>query len=171
MLRKLFAFCFLVLGNGECHLIVPLHLFISYLKGDERSEVFTLWDNDGDGILSFVQMADAMRCLNQNPTEKELEIIVAEYDPEGTDQYSFESFCSILDKHSKQMDAVTVIREALKVFDTDANGLVSIPELRNVMTNLGEKQPQQDVDQLLLQFETDEDGKINYEEIVTLLAQ
>lgn len=116
-------------------------------------------------------MADGMRCLGQNPTEKELELIVAEYDPEGAGEYSFETFCSIMDKHSKKLDAVNLIKEALKVFDTEADGRVSIPELRNVMANLGEKQPQTDVDQLLLLFETDDDGKVPYMEIVNLLAK
>lgn len=129
-----------------------------------------MWDSDGDGILSFADMANAMRCLGQNPTEKELEIIAGEFDAEGSGNYSFDAFCAILDKHSKKLDAVTLIREALKVFDTEANGKVSIPELSNVMTNLGEKQNPQEVDNLLQQFEPDEDGKVDYEVIVASLA-
>ena len=97
-------------------------------------------------------------------------MIAAEFDPENGDQYTLDMFKQILSTHSKQLDGVTLIREALKVFDTEANGMVAISELRNVMTQLGEKQDPQGVENLLCQFETDEEGKVPYEEIVSHLA-
>lgn len=38
------------------------------------------------------------------------------------------------------------IREAFKVFDKDGNGFISAAELRHVMTNLGEKLTDEEVD-------------------------
>jgi calmodulin len=73
----------------------------------------------------------------------------------------------------------------LQVFDKDGNGFISAAELRHVMTNLGEKLTDEEVDEmirevtasfansvlipLLLQADIDGDGQINYEEFVKMM--
>ena len=49
------------------------------------------------------------------------------------------------------------------MFDRDGNGYVSAAELRHVMTNLGEKLTDEEVDEMLQAFEMDHDGQLNYE--------
>ena len=45
-------------------------------------------------------------------------------------------------------DTEEEIREAFKVFDKDGNGFISAAELRHVMTNLGEKLTDEEVDEV-----------------------
>ncbi len=40
-------------------------------------------------------------------------------------------------------------RAAFKIFDKDGNGLISAPELRHVMTNLGETLTNEEVDEMI----------------------
>ena len=53
---------------------------------------------------------------------------------------------------------------ANKVFDLDGNGFISAAELRHVMTNLGEKLTDEEVDEMIREADVDGDGQINYEE-------
>ena len=55
--------------------------------------------------------------------------------------------------------------ECLRVFDRNNNGLISSGELRHVMTSLGEKLTDDEVDSLLAGFE-DNQGHVFYEEFV-----
>ena len=50
-----------------------------------------------------------------------------------------------------------------RVFDKDGNGFISAAELRHVMTNLGEKLTDEEVDEMIREADIDGDGQINYE--------
>ena len=52
----------------------------------------------------------------------------------------------------------------IEVFDRDGNGFISAAELRHVMTNLGEKLTDEEVDEMIREADVDGDGQINYEE-------
>ena len=55
------------------------------------------------------------------------------------------------------------------MFDKDGNGFISAAELRHVMTNLGEKLTDEEVDEMIREADIDGDGQINYEEFVKMM--
>ena len=62
-----------------------------------------------------------------------------------------------------ETDLEQEIRQAFRVFDKDGNGFISAAELRHVMTNLGEKLTDEEVDEMMKQADIDGDGQVNYE--------
>jgi calmodulin len=66
-------------------------------------------------------------------------------------------------KKMKESDTEDEMREAFKVFDRDGNGQISGTELRHVMTNLGEKLTDEEVDEMIREADLNGDGQINYE--------
>jgi len=66
----------------------------------------------------------------------------------------------------KDTDTEEELIEAFKVFDRDGNGFISAAELRHVMTNLGEKLTDEEVDEMIREADVDGDGQINCEEFV-----
>ena len=63
----------------------------------------------------------------------------------------------------KDTDSEEEIKEAFRVFDKDGNGFISAAELRHVMTNLGEKLTDEEVDEMIREADVDGDGQVNYE--------
>ena len=53
-------------------------------------------------------------------------------------------------------------REAFRVFDRNGDGFISAPELRLVMTNLGEKLTDEEVDDMIREADLDGDGVVSY---------
>jgi len=106
--------------------------------------------------------------VGQNPTKKELEEIKAKLDPTGNKAISFDEYLKIQNRpegwkaHGTEEEFV----QGFAVFDRDGNGLISAGELRYVLTSLGEKLTDKDVDELLRGVETDKDGFINYSDFV-----
>jgi calmodulin len=69
----------------------------------------------------------------------------------------------------KDTDSEEEIREAFKVFDRDNNGFISAAELRHVMTSIGEKLSDDEVDEMIREADQDGDGRIDCNDSKSLL--
>ncbi|XP_065294671.1 calmodulin-like [Dermacentor albipictus] len=136
----------------------------------ELREAFALFDKDGDGAISTKELGTVMRSLGQNPTEAELSEIIAELDVDGNGTVDFPEFLALMSKKVRTTDTEEEIREAFRVFDRDGKGFIVAAELRHVMTTLGEKLTNEEVDAMIREADVDGDGQINYEEFVTLMT-
>ncbi|KAJ0807672.1 putative EF-hand domain-containing protein [Helianthus annuus] len=67
------------------------------------------------------------------------------------------------------LQKIVAIPEAKGSVSTDQNGLISASELHHVMTNLGEKLTDEEVDETIREADVDGDGQINYEEFVKVM--
>ena len=82
---------------------------------------------------------------------------------EGNGTIDFPEFLTMMARKMKETDSEEEIREAFRVFDKDGNGFISAAELRHVMTNLGEKLTDEEVDEMIREADIDGDGQVNYE--------
>lgn len=135
----------------------------------EFKEAFSLFDKDGDGTITTKELGTVMRSLGQNPTEAELQDMINEVDADGNGTIDFPEFLTLMARKMKDTDSEEELIEAFKVFDRDGNGLISAAELRHVMTNLGEKLTDEEVDEMIREADIDGDGQINYEEFVGMM--
>ena len=139
---------------------------------DELRDVFALFANKGlHGTLSIStkDLGTVIRSLDQNPSEAEIQDWVKEVDPDGTESIGFDEFVNLMSKIYKNTDTEEELLEAFKVFDRDGNGLIDPAELKYVLTNLGEKLTDEEVDEMIREADIDGDGQINYEEFVKVM--
>jgi calmodulin len=134
----------------------------------EYKEAFSLFDKDGDGTIKTKELGTIMRSL-QSPTEAELQDMINEVDTNGNGTIDFPEFLTIMARQMKYTDSEEEIREAFRVFDKDGNGFISAAELRHVMTILGEKLTDEEVDEMVREANIDSDGQVNYEEFVQMM--
>ncbi|KAF9158717.1 hypothetical protein DFQ26_007300 [Actinomortierella ambigua] len=135
----------------------------------EFKEAFALFDRDGDGTITTRELGTVMRSLGQNPSESDLQDMVNDVDADGNGKIDFPEFLTMMARKMKDTDSEEEIREAFKVFDKDNNGYISAAELRHVLTNLGERLSEVEVDEMITEADTDGDGQINYEEFVRMM--
>ena len=68
----------------------------------------------------------------------------------------------MLDK-MRMLDTEDEIRKVFRVFDKDGNGFISAVELKYMLTNMGHKLSDEEVEELLAEADIDGDGQLNYE--------
>ncbi|KAK6170331.1 hypothetical protein SNE40_018745 [Patella caerulea] len=136
----------------------------------EFKEAFSLFDKNGDGKVTNKELGTVMISLGQTPTEAELQDMIDEVDTDGNGTIDFSEFLVMMARKLKDIHGQNEIREAFRVFDKDGNGFISAAELRHVMTNLGEKLTDEEVDEMIREADIDGDGLINYEEFVQVIT-
>ncbi|CAL1545508.1 unnamed protein product [Lymnaea stagnalis] len=134
----------------------------------EAKEIFSMFDDKGDDKIPASSIGDVLRANNQNPTE--LEIKKCGYSQNPAARISFETFFPILQTISKNriQPPIEDFIEGFRVFDKDQNGTIGCAEFRHIMTSLGEKLTEDEVDQLITGQE-DSQGNINYEEFIKVV--
>eukprot|EP00741_Cyanophora_paradoxa_P003358 tig00000692_g3264.t1 len=135
----------------------------------EFKEAFSLFDRDGDGCITPKELGTVMRSLGQTPTEAELNELINELQAEGTTLIDFANFLTIMSKKSKEPYSTEEIMDAFRVFDKEGSGYITTVELRHIMTNLGEKLTDEEVDEMIREADVSGDGKVNYADFVNLL--
>ncbi|XP_022742714.1 calmodulin-like isoform X2 [Durio zibethinus] len=108
----------------------------------EFQEAFSLFDKDGDGCITMEELAIAIKSLDQNPTEEELQNMINEVDTDGNGTIEFGEFLNLMARKMK---------------------------LRQVMTNIGEKPTDEELKQMIREADLDGDGQVNYEEFVRMM--
>ncbi|XP_054943828.1 calcium-binding protein 4-like isoform X2 [Physeter macrocephalus] len=134
----------------------------------EFKDAFSPFDEDGDGAISMRELGTVLWSPGQNPTEAELRDLVGELDRDSSSTAGFPEFLGLMARKVKGRDAEDQIREALCVFDKDGYSPMGAAELRHVMTRLGEKPSDQEVDEMIRAADGDE--LVRYEEFVRLLV-
>lgn len=138
----------------------------------EFKDTFSLFDRDGDGTISTKELGTVMRALGQNPTEFELQDMINEVDADGNGTLDFTEFVGLMARKTKELDTEDEFIEAFRVFDRDGNGFVSAAELRDVLTSMGEKMTDEEVDEMIKEANLDGDGNLSYEQFVrTMMRQ
>lgn len=142
-------------------------------------EAFSLFDKRGNGRVALDSLGDLLRACGQNPTLAEIrdleknvggdcKLIPARSTwncPSLTSfcAVDFETFQRILNRPGGFRDPGEPEEycRGFQVFDKDMTGFIGVGQLKYILTNLGEKMTDEEVDELLKAVDTSS-GQVNY---------
>jgi len=126
-------------------------------------EAFSLFDKRGTGRVPVDDLGDLLRACGQNPTIAE----VGELAKGVGREFDFETFLRILNRPGgfRDMGEPDEYCRGFQVFDKDMTGFIGVGQLRYILTNLGEKFSEEEVDELLKAVDTSR-GEICYTDLV-----
>ncbi|KAL2267270.1 hypothetical protein VTJ83DRAFT_4547 [Remersonia thermophila] len=126
-------------------------------------EAFSLFDVRGSGRVSLDKLGDLLRACGQNPTLAEIQ----ELEKSVGGDFDFETFQRVLNRPGGFRDPGEPEEycRGFQVFDKDMTGFIGVGQLKYILTNLGEKMTEEEVDELLKAVDTS-NGQVNYTELV-----
>ena len=137
----------------------------------ELHEAFNIFDIDSDGSITTKQLLLLMKALKQNLSKKELENVLNEYNIEKDGQIYFNQFLKIMAKRLKNIkeDEDKYLKSLFASLDRNNNGLISIHEIRYIVTHSSENISESDIEIIMKEADTDGDGLISFEEFMTIM--
>lgn len=130
-------------------------------------KAFNYYDRNKNGVIDTKELGYLMRTLGQNPTENELLEICNQVDDDENGTMSFKEFLTLMSK--QQSLSPEELQQAFRVFDRNCDGYIDGYELKHLLTNLGEKLTEEEVDEMICEVDMDGNGLVDYEEFVTML--
>eukprot|EP00762_Andalucia_godoyi_P001532 ANDGO_00223.mRNA.1 Calmodulin-2 len=115
----------------------------------ELEQAFALFDRDGDGCVSSVELATLLRSVGCAPTQVQVDRFVQRVDGERrTGLIQFDEFVSFVEEQRATLDSDEEIIAAFKYLDKDNTGYVSAVDLRRILTSVGDLLTQEEVDEM-----------------------
>ncbi|CAG59217.1 uncharacterized protein GVI51_F07051 [Nakaseomyces glabratus] len=133
----------------------------------QNKDIFTLFDKKGQGSIPKDVVGDYLRAIGYNPTNKQVTEILSG----SGEALTLPEVEELVKKNEAMLDATTKGKledfvKAFQVFDKDNTGKVSVGDLRYMLTGLGEKLTDEEVDELLKGIEVDSEGQIDYKKFI-----
>ncbi|XP_041675606.1 neo-calmodulin-like [Drosophila eugracilis] len=129
---------------------------------EDINEAFALCDPERTGRISPEDLGTVMSALGQNHTESEIYRYSEGLDEMGNGFITLKDFVDLMTKMYKLMDQTDYLKAAFNTFDIDKDGLISYSELRATFYSLGDRMTDEEYDKLFRQFDTDNDGFIDW---------
>ncbi|KAF5826736.1 calmodulin [Dunaliella salina] len=135
----------------------------------DLQEAFDIFDKNGDGKIDAKELGFVIRTIGQNATETELGVMIKEVDADGDNEINMSECLMIMARYIKERNVEEELRQAFKVFDHTQNNYIPVEEFRRMMTNMGEKLSDQEVEEMLRDAPVDKDGRLYYNEFIKLM--
>ena len=137
-----------------------------------NKDIFTLFDKKGQGAIAKDSLGDYLRAIGYNPTNQLVQdILNADSSLRDSSTLTLDQITGLIEVNEKELDATTRAKtedfvKAFQVFDKESTGKVSVGDLRYMLTGLGEKLTDAEVDELLKGVEVDGNGEIDYKKFI-----
>lgn len=142
----------------------------------EFREAFETFDTDKDGQITIEDLVEIFKMMNVPPTQPEIEHMKEEVDVDQNGTIDFKEYITLLARRVRDVDLEEETVEAFRIFDRNDDGLISTEELKAIMYVLSEKIvgeviSEEDLNLMMKEADTDEDGYINYKEFIEVLKK
>jgi len=141
-------------------------------KLQEFREAFELYDKDKDGSITLKELSQVLKSINADFSQNQIESVISEADTTGTGKLNLDDFISLMASKYRETDTDEEVINAFRVFDKEGTGVISANELKHIMTTLGDKLTDEEVDEMIREADINGDGSIYYEDFVrTMMAK
>merc|ERR1712079_46654 len=147
---------------------------IKMVDAEAVKKICDIYDWDGKGELDLFFLGDVMYALGMNTTKKVC-VGLGQTDEEGKKFAKFDEIVEKVTAAKNTPDSSGTYHdyvELLKLYDKNNNGTMMLAELENILANLGDEIPKEDVQKLFAELADpeDEDGFFPYMPFVDRLT-
>ena len=126
-----------------------MYFVAGQLSSNEIKEIFNLFDKSNRGQVATSELGTLVRALNLNPTETEINEMKAKVDKNNTGMFGLQILEEVVQARGRDKETLQDLIDALKVFDSDHDGKISVKDFKNAMSNMGEKMSDEEIGEIV----------------------
>ncbi|CAA3014548.1 calcium-dependent kinase [Olea europaea subsp. europaea] len=129
--------------------------------------MFTNMDTDNSGTITYEELKTGLARLGSKLTETEVKQLMEAADVDGNGTIDYIEFITAT-MHRHRLEREENLYKAFQYFDKDNSGFITRDELETAMKEYGMGDPAT-IKEILSEVDSDNDGRINYEEFCTMM--
>jgi len=130
----------------------------------EFKEAFNMIDQNRDGFIDKEDLHDMLASLGKNPADDMLDSMMAE----APGPINFTMFLTMFGDKLNGTDPEDVIKNAFACFDEENKGIIHEDRLRELLTTMGDRFTEEDVDEMYREAPI-KNGQFDYVEFTRIL--
>ena len=139
------------------------------LSQTEIKEIFALFDKSNRGQVATNELGTLVRALNLNPTEDEITSMKEQVDAKNQGFFSLGALEKAVQERGKDKETLQDLVDALKVFDSDHDGKITIRDFKHAMQTMGERMEETEIDEIVGDSELVNEDFIQIEEFAKMI--
>ncbi|QCD78312.1 calcium-dependent protein kinase [Vigna unguiculata] len=156
---------------------LALKVIAENMSGEEiqgLKAMFTNMDTDKSGTITYEELKAGLQRLGSKLTEAEVKQLMDAADVDGNGSIDYIEFITAT-MHRHKLERDDQLFKAFQYFDKDNSGYITRDELESAMKEYGMgddatiKEIISEVDTIISEVDTDNDGRINYEEFSAMM--
>lgn len=133
-------------------------------------QTFSLFDQDGIGMISLSDFGCLLRCLDYNPTELQVSEILNAIDSDGSGMMAFHEFVALMHGHAHKLAPVKndlkMIEGLFRSFDPYHTGSIQAQHLARLLTEYGEPFAMIDAQAFMQELTFTSDERIEIKDLI-----
>ncbi|OMJ85133.1 hypothetical protein SteCoe_13599 [Stentor coeruleus] len=131
------------------------------------NDVFDVIDENKSNSIDVKELARGLRGLGLNPTNAEIQKLMDKYDNDGTETLDRDEFTKLFTDCLHTLTTTDeLLREQFAKLDANGNGYIEAEELRKVLLYGDEKLTEDEVENIISEFDKSGDGQISLAEFL-----
>ncbi|KAI3700305.1 hypothetical protein L2E82_44931 [Cichorium intybus] len=151
---------------------VALRVIAGCLSEEEimgLKEMFKGMDSDNNGTITLEELKQGLSKQGTKLTEAEVKQLMEAADADGNGTIDYDEFITAT-MHMNRMDREEHLYTAFQYFDKDNSGYITIEEMEQAIREYGISDGR-DIKEIVSEIDTDNDGRINYDEFVAMMRK
>ena len=99
--------------------------------------------------MATSELGTLVRALNLNPTETEITDMQSKVDPKGQGSFTLDVLEKVVQDRGKDKETLQDLVDALKVFDSDHDGKITVRDFKHAMMTMGERMGETEIDEIV----------------------